>query len=65
MMKKIWKVVLIIAVTVCIVGIVCAATAYFMGGTLDSLYQNKSALPVLEMLSPTNIINSIAAFFGA
>lgn len=63
-MKKIWKVVLIISIILCTAGIICGGTAYLMGGSVDELYQNKDALPVLEMLSPTNIFNNILAFFG-
>ena len=64
MMKKIWKAVLLISLILCLAGIICVAVSYFMGGNLDNLYQNKTALPVLEMLSPENIINSIVSFFG-
>ncbi|MBP8639329.1 MAG: hypothetical protein KBI01_00295 [Oscillospiraceae bacterium] len=64
MIKKIWKAVLLISLILCVAGIVCVAVSYFMGGNLDNLYQNETALPILEMLSPENIINSIIAFFG-
>ncbi len=64
MMKKIWKVVLLASVILCVAGIICAAVSYLLGGSLDNLYQNETALPILEMLSPENILTSIAAFFG-
>lgn len=64
MMKKIWKVILIISIILCVTGIICGAAAYLMGGSLDELYQNKDALPVLEMLSPSNILNIILSYFG-
>lgn len=64
-MKKIWKVVLLVSVILCVAGTICFAVSYFLGGSLDNLYQNKTALPILEMLSPENIINEITAFFGA
>ena len=63
-MKKIWKVILLISVILCIAGVICVAVSYLMGGSLDNLYQNKTALPILEMFSPVNIFNSLAAFFG-
>ena len=63
-MKRIWKVVLIVTLVLCVVGIICGAVAYFLGGTVDNLYQNQAAIPVLEMLSPQNILNSISSFFG-
>lgn len=65
MMKKIWKVVLLVSVILCVVGAICVAVSYFLGGSLDNLYLNKTALPILEMLSPENIINEISAFLGA
>lgn len=64
MMKKIWKVVFLISLILCLAGVICVAVSYFMGGSLDNLYQNKSALPILEMLSPENILNSLLALFG-
>lgn len=64
MIKKIWKVVLLVCLILCLAGIVCIAVSYFMGGNLDNLYQNKTAAPILDMLSPENIVNSVAAFFG-
>ena len=63
-MKKIWKVILLISVILCIAGVICVAVSYLMGGSLDNLYQNETALPILEMFSPVNIFNSLAAFFG-
>ena len=63
-MKNIWKVVLLVSLILCVAGLICGAVSYLMGGSLDNLYQNKTALPVLEMLSPINILNSITAFFG-
>lgn len=48
-------------------GIVCIAVSYFMGGGIDSLYNNQDAKPVLDMLTQENIVNSInniIAFFG-
>lgn len=65
MMKKIWKAVFLTALILCVVGAICIGVSYFMGGSLDNLYQNKTALPILEMLSPENIISSITAFLGA
>ena len=65
MMKKIWKVVLLVSAILCVAGVICVAVSYFLGGSLDNLYLNKTALPILEMLSPENILNEIAAFFGA
>ncbi len=64
MMKKIWKVVLLVSIILCVAGVICVAVSYFLGGSLDNLYQNKTALPILEMLSPENILNEIVAFFG-
>ena len=64
-MKKIWKAIFIITIILIVAGAVCIGVSYFLGGSLDNLYQNKTALPILEMLSPENIINSVAAFFGA
>ena len=64
-MKKIWKAVFLTAVIFCVVGAICIGVSYFMGGNLDNLYQNKVAAPILQMLSPDNIVNSIATFFGA
>lgn len=64
MMKKIWKVVLLVSVILCVAGVICIAVSYLLGGSLDNLYQNKTALPILEMLSSGNILNQIAAFFG-
>lgn len=64
-MKKIWKAVFLTAVILCVVGAICIGVSYFMGGNMDKLYQNKAALPILEMLSPENIVSSITAFFGA
>lgn len=63
-MKKIWKAVFITTAVLCVVGVICIGVSYFLGGSLDSLYNNKAALPVLEMLSPENIINSITSFLG-
>ena len=64
-MKKIWKAVFLTTVILCVVGVLCIGVSYFIGGSVDNLYQNKAALPVLGMLSPENILNSITAFFGA
>ena len=63
-MKKIWKIILIISITLCVAGVICGAVSYFLGGTVDNLYQNPTAKPVLEMLDPQNILNSIYAFLG-
>ncbi|MFB0919503.1 MAG: hypothetical protein QMB62_01265 [Oscillospiraceae bacterium] len=64
-MKKIWKAVFLTTVILCVVGAVCIGVAYFIGGSVDNLYNNKAALPILELLSPENILNSITAFLGA
>jgi len=64
-MKKIWKVTVLVSVILCVVGIICIGVSYFLGGSLDNLYQNKAALPVLEMLSPANILSSLMALIGA
>ena len=63
-MKKIWKVILLISVILVVVGVICGGVSYLLGGSVDSLYQNSVASPVLDMLSPTNILNNIYAFFG-
>jgi len=63
-MKKIWKIILMVSIIMCITGIVCGAVAYLLGGSVDNLYQNQTAIPILEMLSPQNILNSIYAYFG-
>lgn len=63
-MKKIWKAVVIVSVILCVTGVLCGAVAYIMGGSVDNLYQNKEALPVLEMLSPQNILNNLFTFLG-
>jgi hypothetical protein len=63
-MKKIWKIVLLISVIMCVAGIICGGVSYLLGGSVDALYQNSAAAPVLDMLSPINILNSIYAFFG-
>ncbi len=63
-MKKIWKAILLTSLILCLAGVICAGVSYFMGGSLDNLYQNKTAQPILEILSPENILYSIAAFFG-
>ena len=63
-MKKIWKVIFLISVIVCVAGVICIGVSYFLGGSLDNLYQNKTALPVLEMLSPANIISSLMTLLG-
>lgn len=63
-MKKIWKAVVIVSVILCVIGVLCGAVAYIMGGSVDNLYQNKEALPVLEMLSPQNILNNLFTFLG-
>lgn len=65
MMKKIWKAVFLTTVILCVVGAICIGVSYFIGGSVDNLYQNKAALPILEILSPENIVNSITVFFGA
>lgn len=64
-MKKVWKVVFLISVILCVAGVICIGVSYFLGGSLDKLYQSKIALPVLEMLSPSNIISSLMALIGA
>jgi len=64
MMKKIWKVILLISLVLCVAGVICVAVSYFMGGSLESLMQNKNALPTLEMLSPNNILNILTTLFG-
>ena len=64
-MKKIWKAIFLTALILCVAGGICVGVSYFMGGSVDKLYQNSTAQPVLEMLSPERIITSIAAFFGA
>ena len=63
-MKKIWKSVLLITVILILAGVVCIGVSYFMGGTVDSLYQNKNAQPVLDMFSLDNIVYNLASFFG-
>lgn len=64
-MKKIWKVIFMISVILCVAGAVCIGVSYFIGGSVDNLYQNKAAVPVLEMLSYENILGSLMALFGA
>lgn len=64
MMKKIWKIVVLVSVILCVAGVICAGVSYYLGGSVDSLYQNSLASPVLDMLSPVNILNGIRAFFG-
>ena len=64
-MKKIWKAVFLTTAILCVVGVLCIGVSYFIGGSVDNLYQNKAAIPVLGMLSPENILTSILAFFGA
>jgi len=64
MMKKIWKVVVLVSIILCVAGVICAGVSYYLGGSVDSLYQNSLASPVLDTLSPTNVLNSICAFFG-
>ena len=39
-MKKVWKVIWIIVIVLCVAGVACGAAAYFMGGQPDALYQN-------------------------
>ncbi len=64
-MKKIWKAVTLITLILIAAGAVCIVASFLLGGSVGNLYQNKAALPVLGMLSPENILNSITAFFGA
>lgn len=63
-MKKIWKVILLISIIFVVAGVICGGVSYMLGGSVDSLYKNSVAAPVLDMLSPTNILNNIYAFFG-
>ena len=63
-MKKIWKIVLLVSLILCVAGIICVAVSYFMGGSLEGLMQNKNALPTLETLSPNNLLNILMTLFG-
>ncbi len=64
MMKKIWKLILLICLVLVVAGIICIAVSYFMGGSLEGLMQNKNALPTLETLSPENILKILMTLFG-
>ncbi|NLH02331.1 MAG: hypothetical protein GX488_10680, partial [Clostridiales bacterium] len=61
MMKKIWKAVFTIFAVLVVAGLICGAVSWFLGGSMDKLLENKTAAPVLEMLSPQNILNNIYA----
>ena len=63
-MKKVWKVIWIIVIVLCVAGVACGAAAYFMGGQPDALYQNSVAAPVLELFDPTAMWSRLAAFFN-
>lgn len=64
LLKKIWKVMGIIVLSLLAAGVVCGVVAWLMGGTIDGLYQNKVAAPVLEMLDPIKVLNAIYDFLG-
>ena len=65
MMKNIWKAILLISVILCLAGAVCIGVSYFLGGSVSDLYENKTVISLIDMLSPESIITSIAIFFGA
>lgn len=63
-MKKVWKVIWIIVIVMCVAGVACGATAWFMGGRPEALYDNSVAAPVLQMFDPYTIWNNICSFIG-
>lgn len=63
-MKKIWKVIWIIVIVMCVAGVACGAAAWFMGGRPEALYDNSAAAPVLQMFDPYTIWNNICSFIG-
>ena len=63
-MKKVWKVIWIIVIVLCVAGVACGAVAWFMGGRPESLLQNEFAKPVLEAFDPFTIWNNICIFLG-
>lgn len=65
MMKKIWKVIFVLAGVICAVGIICTVAGFAMGGSVDKLLLNERAQFVISWLSPAKQISNILAFFGA
>jgi hypothetical protein len=63
-MKKIWKAVGLTAGILCTVGLICVGASVFLGGTLESLYQNEAAAYALDKLSLQSIVLSLATLFG-
>ncbi len=63
-MKKVWKVIWIVVIVMCVAGVACGAAAWFMGGRPDTLYNNSIASPVLQMFDPYTIWNNICSFAG-
>lgn len=63
-MKKVWKVIWIIVIIMCVAGVACGTAAWLMGGRPAALYDNSAAAPVLQMFDPSTIWNNICSFIG-
>ncbi|MGI5978137.1 MAG: hypothetical protein ACOX66_01395 [Oscillospiraceae bacterium] len=63
-MKKIWKVIWILVIVLCVTGVACGTVSYFMGGRPDALYGNSVAVQVLEMFDPVAMWSRLSAFFA-
>lgn len=63
-MKKVWKVIWIIVIVLCVAGVACGAVAWFMGGRPADLFNNEAAKPVLQAFDPCTIWNNICMFVG-
>jgi len=63
-MKKIWKAVGLTAGILCAVGILCVGVSVFLGGTVESLYQNEAAAYALDKLSLESIVSGLSALLG-
>ena len=63
-MKKTWKVIGLTTGILCAVGLICVGASLFLGGTLESLYQNEAAAYALDKLSLQSILLSLATLLG-
>lgn len=64
-MKKAWKIVLVLAATLLVLGIVCGATGLLMGGSVADLYKNDAARDAIYGLSKEYIADLVGGIFGA
>lgn len=64
-MSKIWKILWIVVLLMCVIGVMCAVVGIIMGGSIGELQENQAARDALYGLNRDYIVGLLLSFVGA